>query len=176
MLEILLLIALTKRIGAILKEKGRKGGWYQLLLVILWFGGEFAGLLFGLLLTNGGRSGGLLVYIVGLAGAAAGAGLAFMIANNAQSDTSALQRQIEQGAMKRCPHCGNAIPTTAPACEYCHREMPAAFAAPSHQRAGIVADGQGWRCSACGGFVRRDATVCKHCDQPFALQTEMPAV
>jgi hypothetical protein len=129
MLEIIAIIAAAKRIGTIMREKGRKGGWYQFLLVVLWIGGEFVGAIIGTLLT-GGR-GGLLVYVFALMGAAAGAAITFSIANNAASDTSMLQQQIARGSMKACPYCGLAIATTARTCEHCRRDLPAAITIPA---------------------------------------------
>ena len=43
MLEIILLIYLCKSIGAIVRSKGRKPLVFQILLVMLWIGGEFFG-------------------------------------------------------------------------------------------------------------------------------------
>ena len=43
MLEIILLFFLCKGLGTILRGKGRKPLGFQILLVVLWFGGEFAG-------------------------------------------------------------------------------------------------------------------------------------
>ena len=43
MLEILLLVHLCKRIGLGLRAKGHRAGWYQLFVVLAWFGGEFFG-------------------------------------------------------------------------------------------------------------------------------------
>src|SRR5262245_52441221 len=125
MLEIIAIIAAAKRIGTIMREKGRNGGWYQFLLVVLWIGGEFVGAIIGTIIT-GGR-GGFLVYVFALLGAAAGAGITFSIANNAGSDITALQQQIPGGSMKACPYCGLSIAATARSCEYCHRDLPAAI-------------------------------------------------
>jgi hypothetical protein len=58
-------------------------------LVILWFAGELLGFIVGGLMTGG--QGGVVVYMFALVGAAAGTVTAFRIANNAPSDTSALQ-------------------------------------------------------------------------------------
>ena len=43
MLEIVLLYFLCKSIGNVLRDKGRKPLGFQILLVIMWFGGEFLG-------------------------------------------------------------------------------------------------------------------------------------
>jgi hypothetical protein len=141
MLEIIALIAMGKRIGSIMREKGRKGGWYQLLLVVLWIGGEFVGAIFGGIITNG--RGGLAIYLFALIGAAVGAAIAFWIANNASSDTSALQRQMAFGS------------TQTPVDPNQPRILPGA-------------QKNSWVCSVCGGYLRSDASFCKHCNVQFA--------
>ena len=80
MLEILLLIFLTKKIGEICQDKGRKAGGYKALTVVLWFGGEIVGAILGLVATSG--EGGALVYVLALIGAAVGAVISFTIVNN----------------------------------------------------------------------------------------------
>jgi hypothetical protein len=80
MLEILLLIFLTRKIGAICEEKGRKAGGYKALTVVLWFGGEIAGAIIGVVATSG--DGGALVYLLALFGAAVGAAISFAIVNS----------------------------------------------------------------------------------------------
>jgi hypothetical protein len=80
MLEIILLITLTRRIGHILEQKGRKSGWYKLLTVLLWFGGEIIGGIIGAVIAEIGGLNQALIYLIALMGAAAGAGAAFLIA------------------------------------------------------------------------------------------------
>jgi hypothetical protein len=80
MLEIILLIALTRRIGHILEQKGRKSGWYKLLTVVLWFGGEVAGGIVGGVVVAVSGVNELIIYLIALIGAAVGAGAAFLIA------------------------------------------------------------------------------------------------
>lgn len=82
MLEILLLIALTKRIGRILEEKGRKTGWFKFLTVVLWFGGEFIGGITGAVIAEIIGINELSIYLIALLGAAVGAGAAFVIAKS----------------------------------------------------------------------------------------------
>ena len=86
MLEIALLIVLTRKIGEICREKGRKATGYKILTVVLWFGGEIVGAIIGALITGGQES--LTIYILALAGAGAGAGIAFFIAKNAAANVS----------------------------------------------------------------------------------------
>ena len=84
MLEILLLIYLGKRIGAIARSKGRTAAWYQVLLCALWFGGEAAGGITGVMLTPSHQvePG---AYLAALIGAALGATAAFILVKNLPS-------------------------------------------------------------------------------------------
>ncbi len=91
MLEIIALIVLAKRIGSILREKGRKAGWYQFLLVVLWGGGQFVGFIAGIVLTD--AEDGLVLYLFAIIGAALGATIAFYIANSASVDSTAMAAQ-----------------------------------------------------------------------------------
>jgi len=82
MLEILVLISLTKRIGAIVEKKGYKSRGYKIATVALWFGGEFFGAIIGSAFTGGDASLNCLLYFIALIGAGIGAGISFAIANN----------------------------------------------------------------------------------------------
>ena len=79
MLEILLLVYLCKELGKILRAKGRSAGWFQFLLVVLWFGGEVFGAVVAVIL---GIDGGGAIYLAALLGAAGGAVLGFVIAKS----------------------------------------------------------------------------------------------
>lgn len=79
MIEILVLIFYTRKIGSILQAKGRQAGGFKVLTVVLWFGCEFLGMI--LAYASGTR--GYAIYPSGLLGAATGAGLAYVIANHA---------------------------------------------------------------------------------------------
>ena len=52
MLEIIALWHLTKRMGRLVEEKGHRSGWYKVLTVVLWFGGEIAGAIVGAVVTG----------------------------------------------------------------------------------------------------------------------------
>ena len=101
MLEIIILINLTKNIGKIVEAKGRKKGGYQLMVVGLWIGGEIFGAIVGGILaaivfeeSEGGEQ--LLVYAFALGGAILGAVTAFLIAKNVaplDDDEAALRLQ-----------------------------------------------------------------------------------
>jgi len=81
MLEILALIYLTRKNGAIAEKKGQKPGRYKFLTVLLWFGGEILGAILGAIVDGGGDGMGA-VYLFALVGAVVGAGLSRLIVNN----------------------------------------------------------------------------------------------
>jgi len=78
MIEILLLVALTRKIGRICEEKGRRTGGFKALTVMLWIGGE----IFGAVVAVSAGIEELGVYLFALIGAAVGAGIAVLIAKN----------------------------------------------------------------------------------------------
>jgi len=86
MLEILLVIFLTKKIGATCALKGYGAKGYKAMLVAMWFGGEIVGGILGAIATQG--NGSLLVYATALAGAAVGAGVTFAVVNNLSPKTA----------------------------------------------------------------------------------------
>ncbi|MFM8320305.1 MAG: hypothetical protein ACKOC5_05245 [Chloroflexota bacterium] len=88
MLEILILINLSKRIGALAESRGSVKGRSQALLLLLWFSGEFLGMSLGLGLAGGG--GFLIAYALALVGANSSAWLAFFAAR--RLDQSSLSR------------------------------------------------------------------------------------
>lgn len=77
MLEIFIIWKLAGTIGALAAQKGLKKIWYQIMLVVLWLTGEISGAFIGSAFSS--ESTGWVVYLAALAGAAAGAGLAFLI-------------------------------------------------------------------------------------------------
>ncbi len=84
MLEIILLIGLTKKIGRILEEKGRKSGWFKVLAVALWIGGEIIGAVVGAAVGQISGLGLGAAYMLALLGAACGALAAYLIAKSAR--------------------------------------------------------------------------------------------
>jgi hypothetical protein len=83
MLEILLLIGLWKAIGSLVEQKGRPALPFQILVIVMWIGGEFFGAFVGAVLTRLNNDVGVFnfkIYFCALAGAAIGAGLLFLIA------------------------------------------------------------------------------------------------
>src|SRR5687768_14002054 len=91
MLEILLLIYLCKKVGEIVRDKGRSGaGWFQFLMVGMWFGGEAVGFVAGAVMTGDADGG---AYAMGLLGAAAGATATFVIVKSLAPAGDALGRR-----------------------------------------------------------------------------------
>ena len=82
MIEILVIWLLARKIGEIVKEKGHRSGWYIFLTIVLWIGGELVGAIIGTILAFELGLSECLVYPFALAGAACGAGLAYLIASN----------------------------------------------------------------------------------------------
>ena len=84
MLEIILVIGLCKALGNVLRAKGRKPFWMQVLLGVAWLGGEIAGAILGGIVhvvRNGpNEQFGVEVYLFAIVGAALGASVTFFIA------------------------------------------------------------------------------------------------
>jgi hypothetical protein len=88
MLEIFLIIAISKKIAAMLNEKGRSAAGYVILFVVLWFGGEVVGGVIGAIVSmaadpnpnamNAGFP--WMAYLMALVGAAIGGGIGYAIA------------------------------------------------------------------------------------------------
>ena len=78
MIEIFVVIALTKRIANRAREKGQSAGMFGFLLVACWIVGEFTGAFAGAIASaaGGGEPQMIVVYAGALMGAAAGAMLA----------------------------------------------------------------------------------------------------
>jgi hypothetical protein len=78
MIEILVLITLSKNIAAKARAKGLSGGGFVVLLLVLWFGFEF-GAMIAAMVVLGGDDNFLAAYGAALCGAALGGVLAFVI-------------------------------------------------------------------------------------------------
>jgi hypothetical protein len=89
MIEILLMFALSKSVGKMMRAKGRSPGGYQFLAIALWIGGEIAGAIVGASSRDRGT-----MYMTMLLGAAIGATLGYVIAASvkpaAQEDLTAV--------------------------------------------------------------------------------------
>jgi hypothetical protein len=81
MLEIIMLIILSKRIGNIAESKGLQGGAYKALLVGLWIVGEILGIVAYAALDGDST---LFLLMMSFAGAGIGGAIAFAVANNAK--------------------------------------------------------------------------------------------
>jgi hypothetical protein len=86
MLEIFFVVFLTKKLASIAKAKGRSSGWAAL-GPVLWILGEIGGAVVGA--TIGIDD--IALYVGALAGAALGAGLAWVVVNSLSSNEAALQ-------------------------------------------------------------------------------------
>jgi hypothetical protein len=82
MLELIIVWVLVNRIGRIIEEKGLKSGWYKVLTVVLWFGGEMSAAAVGALILGTEESMLCLVYLIALTGALGGAGIAYIVARS----------------------------------------------------------------------------------------------
>lgn len=104
MLEILAIVWLCKRIGRIVREKGRSAGGFQFLAVVLWLGGEILGAIVGAMTGNEPA-----IYVFALCGAVVGA----IIANIIASSLSPLHSEYGAGddvdERYSCGGCGEAF-------------------------------------------------------------------
>jgi predicted branched-subunit amino acid permease len=96
MLEIIAIWAMTSQIGKVVKAKGHKSGWYQVMTVVFWFGGELIGALIGAAISDGDTCG---TYGFAIAGAAAGAGVAYLIARSLPDQTPPQTPQPPQATL-----------------------------------------------------------------------------
>jgi hypothetical protein len=86
MLEIILVVMISKKIAAMQKEKGRSAAGYIVLFVLLWFGGEIFGAVVGTLVTMAQNPAALndgfnfVAYLFALVGAAIGGTVGYLIA------------------------------------------------------------------------------------------------
>ncbi len=93
MLEIIILIFLARKVGEIVRSKGRPAGWFQFLAVVLWIGGELIGGLIGGIVGALTDTGMALAYVCALLGAAVGAGISILIARSLSAKTYDLPPQ-----------------------------------------------------------------------------------
>jgi hypothetical protein len=78
MLEILLLIYLSKKIGIMAETKGHSRTTYRVLTFVAWFFFEFVGAVIGIMMFG---NNGYEFYLIGLLCAAGGYGLMYFIVN-----------------------------------------------------------------------------------------------
>ncbi len=79
MLEIILIIFLSRKVGNIAKKRGHKARPNIIFFVVLWFAGELIGALLGSILSKGNI---IATYFMALIGAAVGAYIAYNIIQN----------------------------------------------------------------------------------------------
>jgi len=86
MLEILLIVVISKKIAALIKKKGRGPAGYIILFILFWFGGEIIGAVVGLAITFAQDPRAMnddfnaVAYFFALIGAAIGGGLGYAVA------------------------------------------------------------------------------------------------
>jgi uncharacterized membrane protein YeaQ/YmgE (transglycosylase-associated protein family) len=93
MLEIIALIYLTRRVGEIAREKGRKAGWFKLMTVVLWLGCEIGGAIAGGIATALMGWPEAVIYVFALVGAVVGAALSFLIVKTLPVRDAAFMQQ-----------------------------------------------------------------------------------
>jgi hypothetical protein len=99
MLEILFLYYFGKKIGEAVRAKGHNALGYQIMGIAFWFGGEFAGACLGFGIAGADESAQCIAYIIALIGAAAGAGIAWLIVNNLSPKTPDLPPSSPTGTV-----------------------------------------------------------------------------
>lgn len=125
MLEIVILYFLCKNIGTRMRAKGYKPIWLQILMVLMWFGGEVFGAMVAVIV-------GMIVsppanietfeppmlpaYLGALAGAACAAGIIFTIV--ALLPDKSFQ-EAEAADSQRCAGCGEPVNAAADRCPLC---------------------------------------------------------
>jgi hypothetical protein len=86
MLEIILMVVFSKKIAAMVREKGRSPAGYVVMFILFWIAGEFLGAIVGAivsLIVNPQQEPSLMmIWPLGLLGAALGAGTAYLIASS----------------------------------------------------------------------------------------------
>ncbi|MGD9645400.1 MAG: hypothetical protein AB7U73_06785 [Pirellulales bacterium] len=95
MIEILVMIAVVKKIAARARDKGQSAGLFGFLLVVFWVIGELVGAAFGTAVTvaNTGEPQMVVVYAMALIGAALGASSAFGLLGLARDQTATARLQ-----------------------------------------------------------------------------------
>jgi hypothetical protein len=137
MLEIFLLYHLCKNIGKRMRAKGYKPVWLQILMVLMWFGGEVFGAMVAAIVAMIAASPANLetfeppmlpVYLGALIGAACGAGIVFTIVALLPDKL----REAKDGAAgdARCPGCGEPVSATAGRCPLCGQLLERDLATP----------------------------------------------
>lgn len=114
MIEIIIVWQLCKKVGEIVREKGRKAFGWQFLTVVLWLGGEIFGAIVGAVMSGGEEGAGL--YFMALIGAATGGVTAYAIAKLLPGVNEGYEET--QGPIT-CSSCGESIADYVRACPMC---------------------------------------------------------
>ena len=125
MLEVLAVVGLWKWIGRLTEDKGRQPVGYQVMGVLMWFGGEILGAIVGVaIMLAQGKSldGGFPVapYLAALLGAVVGGALA--VALVAILPAADLEYEPEQAAAR--PAVGGEPLSTPQPCVVCQKVLP----------------------------------------------------
>lgn len=132
MIEIFILIHFCRKLGALCRSRGRKAGWFQFLLVIAWFGGEFFAALFAtvICMITAGHTGPdtvmleapfVIVYISALLGAGLGAWSVFLLVKLLPN----LKAEEEKAEDRTCSGCGEPLQRRATSCPSCGKMVTA---------------------------------------------------
>jgi membrane protein YqaA with SNARE-associated domain len=93
MLEIILIVIISKKIATMLAEKGRSAAGYIVLFIFLWIGGEIIGAIVGTVITGFN----FLAYVFfALLGAAIGGTIGYLIANSVPALDDPRKKALEE--------------------------------------------------------------------------------
>lgn len=115
MIEILVVIGLCRKIGSVMRAKGRKPGGLQALAVVAWFGTEA---LFGVLWGMSGWEMSPMLYIGAILAGAMGGVSVLMYANSLDPLGDA---PIQGG--RECPECGEHATADDSECPVCGADL-----------------------------------------------------
>jgi hypothetical protein len=86
MLEIILMVVFCRKIAALVKEKGRSPAGYVVMFILFWIAGEILGVIVGavvsLIANPHAEPSLMMIWPLGLLGAAFGAGIGYLIASS----------------------------------------------------------------------------------------------
>lgn len=128
MLEIFLVVHLCHKLGELCRSRGRTAGWFQLLLVLAWIGGEIFAAILGAIVyfvIDGANAANFeppmaVLYLSGLVGAGLGAWSIFLLVRmlpNLKDD--------ELAADRICTGCGEPLRIRDQSCPLCGKQVMA---------------------------------------------------
>jgi membrane protein DedA with SNARE-associated domain len=80
MLEIWIIIAVSRNIAAMMRQKGRSAAGYVTIFVFLWIIGEVGGLILGVMMAEQNADNEWMIWVFAIVGAAGGGTLGYVIA------------------------------------------------------------------------------------------------